>query len=177
MQGLTADRTLAPIYPGLTDSDSMADWDPPFPLDLRRVRPLDEDYWKQFRTTPKAFIRLDVGQRLWRSRYGDRTSIRVTPPADQSPIEARDRYAVRLRALLDPLTTGVSVQDVRADGLKASRGSTDFGEYFTYFSFFLVISALLLAALFFKLGVEQRAREVGLCAPSDTPRGRSRLGR
>src|SRR5262249_19070411 len=49
-----------------------------------------------------------------------------------------------------------------ADGVAASRGSTDFGEYFTYFSFFLVVSALLLAALFFRLGVEQRAREVGL---------------
>src|SRR4029450_13849826 len=35
-------------------------------------------------------------------------------------------------------------------------------EYFAYFSFFLVISALLLAALFFRLGIEQRAREVGL---------------
>ena len=44
----------------------------------------------------------------------------------------------------------------------ASRGATDFGEYFVYFSFFLVVSALLLVALFFKLGVEQRAREVGL---------------
>ena len=31
-----------------------------------------------------------------------------------------------------------------------------------YFSFFLVASALVLAALFFRLGVEQRAREVGL---------------
>src|SRR2546430_13620486 len=40
--------------------------------------------------------------------------------------------------------------------------TTDFGEYFTYFSFFLVFSALMLAALFFRLGVEQRAREVGL---------------
>ena len=54
------------------------------------------------------------------------------------------------------------VRDVRAEGLDASRGATDFGEYFTYFSFFLVVSALMLAALFFKLGVEQRAREVGL---------------
>ena len=54
------------------------------------------------------------------------------------------------------------MRDVRAEGLDASRGATDFGEYFTYFSFFLVVSALLLAALFFKLGVEQRAREVGL---------------
>ena len=38
---------------------------------------------------------------------------------------------------------------------------TDFGEYFTYFSFFLVVSALLLASLFFRLGVEQRLREIG----------------
>src|SRR5207245_10439432 len=52
--------------------------------------------------------------------------------------------------------------DRGADGLAASRGATDFGEYFTYFSFFLVVSALMLAALFFRLGVEQRAREVGL---------------
>jgi predicted lysophospholipase L1 biosynthesis ABC-type transport system permease subunit len=54
------------------------------------------------------------------------------------------------------------VSDVRAQSLDASRGATDFGEYFVYFSFFLVVSALVLAALFFKLGVEQRVREVGL---------------
>ena len=57
---------------------------------------------------------------------------------------------------------GLVVRDVRADGVAASRGATDFGTYFVYFSFFLVVSALLLAALFFKLGVEQRVREVGL---------------
>ena len=57
---------------------------------------------------------------------------------------------------------GLTVRDVRAEGLAASQGATDFGEYFAYFSFFLVVSALLLAALFFRLGVEQRAREVGL---------------
>ena len=37
---------------------------------------------------------------------------------------------------------GLSVQNVRAEGLAASRGATDFGEYFAYFSFFLVVSAL-----------------------------------
>src|SRR5205814_7469718 len=79
-----------------------------------------------------------------------------------SLIDARNRFTIGLRAALDPLATGFSVVDVRAEGLRASRGATDFGEYFTYFSFFLVLSALLLAALFFRLGVEQRAREVGL---------------
>ena len=56
----------------------------------------------------------------------------------------------------------MAVRDVRAEGLAASTGATDFGAYFVYFSFFLVVSALLLASLFFKLGVEQRVREVGL---------------
>jgi ABC-type lipoprotein release transport system permease subunit len=54
------------------------------------------------------------------------------------------------------------VYDVRGQSLAASTGATDFGEYFTYFSTFLVVSALLLAGLFFKLGVEQRLQEVGL---------------
>ena len=57
---------------------------------------------------------------------------------------------------------GLAVRDVRTEGLAASRGATDFGEYFAYFSFFLVVSAITLASLFFKLGVEQRVREVGL---------------
>ena len=76
----TGDRDLAPTYPGISDSPSLADWDPPFPIDLRRIRPADERYWKQYRTTPKAFVPLEVGQRLWRSRYGALTSIRVAPP-------------------------------------------------------------------------------------------------
>ena len=162
IEGAAADRNLAPTYPGISESETLADWDPPFPIDLRRVRRVDEDYWKRYRTTPKAFVPFEVGQQLWRSRYGDRTSVRVFPTADQLPSEIREPFVARLRAAIDPLAAGLSVRDVRADGLSASRGATDFGEYFTYFSFFLVISALLLAALFFRLGIEQRAREVGL---------------
>jgi ABC-type lipoprotein release transport system permease subunit len=75
---------------------------------------------------------------------------------------ARAEYERQLRAAIDPLATAFAVRDVRAEGVGASRGATDFGAYFVYFSFFLVVSALLLAALFFKLGVEQRVREVGL---------------
>ena len=56
---------------------------------------------------------------------------------------------------------GVQVIPVRDQGQAASRGATDFGEYFLYFSFFLVVSALMLTTLFFKLGIEQRAREIG----------------
>jgi hypothetical protein len=74
----------------------------------------------------------------------------------------RDVFLPKLRAAIDPVALGLTVRNVRAQSLDASRGATDFGEYFVYFSFFLVVSALVLAALFFKLGVEQRVREVGL---------------
>jgi ABC-type lipoprotein release transport system permease subunit len=162
LAGAAADRDLAPEYPGITGSESLADWDPPFPLDLGRVRPVDEEYWREYRTTPKAFVPLAAGQQLWRSRYGALTSIRLAPAPGVSLDDALDRYSAILRAALDPIAAGLGVRDVRAEGLAASRGATDFGEYFAYFSFFLVVSALMLAALFFKLGVEQRAREIGL---------------
>jgi len=156
------DRKMAPSYPGITDSPTLDDWDPPFPVDLRRIRKVDEQYWEKYRTTPKAFLPLATGQQLWQTRYGSITSMRVRPVEGQSLAQARDLYAQRLRAAADPLALGLAVIDVRAQGLEASRGATDFGEYFVYFSFFIVVSALLLVALFFKLGIEQRVREVGL---------------
>ena len=155
-------RDLAPVFPGITDSPTLDDWDPPFPVDLSTVRPVDEEFWKTHRTTPKAYISLAAGQGLWRSRYGALTSLRVDVPAGDSLASVQERLTAALRQAIDPLGAGMAVRDVRASGLEASRGATDFGEYFVYFSFFLVVSALLLASLFFKLGVEGRVREVGL---------------
>lgn len=160
--GAAADRDLSPAYPGITDADTLGDWNPPFPIELKRVRPVDETYWKQYRTTPKAFIAFEEGQRLWQSRYGDRTSVRLVPAAGQTVEAARAGFSTAMGSQIDPAAMGLSIRNVRAESLAASSGSTDFGEYFVYFSFFLVASALVLAALFFRLGVEQRAREVGL---------------
>ena len=95
-----------------------------------------------------------------RSRPYARRRPRASPLGLQ---EAREQIEQRLRARIDPLAARAWLcETCAAEGLSASRGATDFGEYFVYFSFFLVVSALLLVALFFKLGVEQRAREVGL---------------
>ena len=154
LKGTAADREFAPKYPGITESESLHDWDPPFPLDLSRVRPIDDQYWKQYRTTPKAFVPLARGQQLWGTRFGRLTSIRIFPPSEA--------YGNALRAALDPAKMGLTVFAVKARGLEAARGATDFGEYFIYFSFFLMVSALLLTGLFFKLGVEQRMREIGV---------------
>lgn len=159
--GLAADRDLVPDYPGISQSPSLSDWDPPFPVDLKRIRKQDEDYWHQYRTTPKAFIPLTAGQELWGSRFGKLTAIRVASRTDMPVEQALGKYRQALQATLEPTSRGLNIVAVRRQGLEASRGATDFGEYFLYFSLFLVVSALLLSALFFKLGIEQRLREIG----------------
>src|SRR6185436_17719235 len=142
----------------ITGTENLSDWDPPFPIDLNRVRKEDEDYWHQYKTTPKAFIPLSAAQNLWATRFGKLTSIRIESRGNQ--LSAED-YGKSLRKSLDPELMGFQVIAVRNQGQAASRGATDFGEYFLYFSFFLVVSALMLTTLFFKLGIEQRAREIG----------------
>jgi ABC-type lipoprotein release transport system permease subunit len=156
MKGLANDRDVAPRYPGITDAKDVSSWDPPFPMDLSKIRPKDEDYWDKYNTTPKAFIPLAAGQGLWKSRWGRLTAIRF------SPVEAAEPLRARLRASLDPVANGLVAIPLREQSLAASRGATDFGEYFSYFSFFLMAAALMLAGLFFRLSVEQRASEVGL---------------
>jgi hypothetical protein len=162
LRGPAADRDLVPEFPGVTDSLSLSRWDPPFPIDLRRVRPRDEEYWARRRATPKAFLALARGQELFGHRLGRLTSLRLFPAAGADLESVRGVYAGALRTALDPAARGFAVEAVRARGLEAARGSTDFGEYFAYFNAFLVGAALLLAGLFFRLGVEQRLREIGL---------------
>ncbi len=160
--GLGADRRLVPEYPGITGAESLADWDPPFPIDLSRVRPVDEAYWHQFRTTPKAFIAYERGRDLWRSRYGALTSLRYPLEAGARGDETVASFSRALRAEVPAAAMNVRIIPARALAVAASEGATDFGEYFTYFSFFIVVSALLLVVLFFRLGVEQRLRQTGL---------------
>ena len=162
IEGFAGDRRLAPEYPGITAANSLADWDPPFPVDLSRVRPQDEAYWKTFRTTPKAFIDFQRGRELWKTRYGAATSVRFAVPsgADANAMATRVRNA--LRPVLQPQSAGLAIVPVRRDALAASEGATDFGAYFTYFSFFIVAASVLLALLFFRLGIEQRLRQIGV---------------
>ncbi len=152
MSGAGGDRTLTPEYPGITDAGDVMSWDPPFPVDMSRVRQADEDYWDAWRGAPKAFIPLEVGQRLWPSPFGALSSLRAAPVDPAWPSAQR----------LDAFAAGLTVRDARAEAVAAAGGTTDFGEYFVYFSFFLVVSGLLLAGMFFALSVEQRARELGV---------------
>jgi len=160
-----ADPNLVPPYPGVTDTDRISDWDPPFPIDMRRIRDRDEAYWDTYRATPKAFVTLEEGQKLWArdaDRFGGLTSLRVYTPAGDSPATTAAAFAARLRRELDVRSAGFVFDPIRRRALEAGQGTTDFAGLFIGFSAFLIASAALLVALLFRLGVERRAAEIGL---------------
>src|SRR5206468_191218 len=57
---------------------------------------------------------------------------------------------------------GMVFRPVKYQQLAASSGSTDFAGLFIGFSFFLLIAAVMLVAMLFRLSVEQRSRQLGL---------------
>jgi ABC-type lipoprotein release transport system permease subunit len=170
MTGAAADRTLMPEFPGLEKAESTRDWDSSLPIQLDRIRPKDEAYWKQYRGTPKAFVTLAAGQKMWANRFGDLTAVRYAPGTSASDVSR-----IILRSLT-PASIGLSFQPVREQARAASDQAQDFGQLFLGFSFFLIVAALLLMALLFQFGIETRAVEVGtLLATGFTPRQVRRL--
>ncbi len=162
MRGLHADRSLMPEFPGLTKAESTRDWDAGFDL-VHPIRDADEAYWKQWRGTPKAFITLAAGQKMWANRFGELTAIRWFAGTDQAG-QVRDGVAAKIRADLDPADVGLRFTDVRTPALAAAEGGTgkEFGGLMIGFSFFLITSALLLTAMLFSFSLGQRASETGI---------------
>ena len=155
LAGIYADRGLMPEFPGIAKAEKTEDWDAGFPIEMGKIRPKDEAYWKQHRGTPKGFISLAAGQQLWGNRFGDVTAIRFA--GEQS----REELAARLMAQLKPSALGMSFMPVREQALAASSSGQDFGQLFLGFSFFLIIAALILMGLMFQFGLEQRVTEIG----------------
>lgn len=176
MQGLAADRGVVPDYPGIREARDMAEWDPPFPVDLDRIRPADEEYWDDWGATPKAFVSAATGRELWATRYGATTAVRVVLPPESDASAVAAEIAEGLARRLDPSRFGLEFRGVRQRGVEASAGATDFAQLFLAFSAFLIIAAALLVGLLFRLGVDRRVREIGLELAVGFPVARVRRG-
>lgn len=161
LAGEADDPDWTPPFPGITDKLDIGSWEnPPFPPYstkqlMKRIRPIDEEYWKRYRATPKAYISLADGQKLWGTRFGKLTSARIFN-------QEADAFTKKLLAQLSPARAGFVVQPVRALAAQASAGNNDFSLFFFYFSFFLIVAALVLAALLVRLNLERRGPELGL---------------
>ena len=163
------DPDLTPMVPGVTDQDSISDWDLPFQLE-REITPADDLYWNEYRLTPKAFIPLAEGKRLFGSRFGQTTGLRISSRGgrghrcDERAVDRGHRAGVESARMDDPT-------DSRSSQLAASRGTTPFDGLFLALSMFVILAAVMLIAMLFRLGLVQRMKQYGiLLAVGWTPR-------
>jgi ABC-type antimicrobial peptide transport system permease subunit len=175
MTVLGADPGLTPTYEGITNTKRITDWNPPFPMDMKRIRPKDEAYWDKYKATPKVFVSLETGLKLWAEpdpRYGRLTSIRIGPGPGLDLAVTAKRFEEELLKRLKPEDFGLKFEPVRAQALASAEGSTDFGMLVIGFSSFLIAAAAMLVALLFRLGVERRAAQIGLLQSIGWPRNK-----
>lgn len=162
----SVDQDLTPFVEGVTNVDSFGDWDQPFDMEMKRITGRDDEYWEAHKATPKAFVSLATAEKFWNSRFGRYTSIRIASEGVVLPAERlqiiQNRLAAEMQPLIDPLKLGLGFRPVRAEGLLASAGANDFTGLFIGFSFFLILSAILLASLMFQLSIRERVAQIGL---------------
>jgi putative ABC transport system permease protein len=159
-------KAWTPEFPGVSDVDNCRDWEPGIPMDMKAIRDKDEEYWDEFKGTPKGFISLAAGQKLWANRFGNLTAIRM-PDEGQTAEAKANMLALRLN-LSD---VGLIPRDFKADASAAAQGSVDFGGLFIGLSMFLIAAALVFAALLFLFTLERRASQIGLLLAVGWTRG------
>ena len=157
------DPALTPVVEGVTDQDSIDDWDPPFPFDQRRVRDEDDLYWDYYRTTPKAFVSLADGKEMWKSRFGGATSVRVPLAVDDDEAAVK-ALETEVESALQPVKSelGFRFIPIKQKSLTAAAGTTPFEGLFIGFNFFLITAALMLIAILIQLAMQMRAKDLGL---------------
>jgi putative ABC transport system permease protein len=161
-------REWTPDFPGITESENCRDWKPGIPIDQSLIRDKDDAYWKERKGTPKLFLTLNDGQKLWTNRFGGLTSLWVE---SGDTVESLTKTA---QEKLTPSQAGLVTVGVKAAAGKAVSESMDFGMLFVSMSAFLIGTALLLAVLLFLFGTGQRAAQIGLLRASGWTPGQVR---
>lgn len=157
------DSAWTPNVPGITDQESISKWDTPFPL-TRKVSKADDQYWTDHRLTPKLYISSELGIKHFGSRFGKASSIRFDDLKSDDAGEIEKQITKIARTKMSDL--GWREIPLRQQQLQASSGTTPFDALFLSLSFFVIVAALLLVALLFRLAIEQRADHWGLLMAS-----------
>lgn len=150
---------LMPDFPGMSDAGNCRDWETGSPVVLAKIRDKDEAYWTNYRGTPKAFIAMDSGQKLWANIFGQVTAFRFSVASENLPL-----LLSKLMGAMRPAQNGLVFRPVQDEGMLAAVNATEFGQLFLGLSFFIIAAALLLTALLFSLHIRRRMAEAGVLA-------------
>ncbi len=128
------DSLLMADFPGLTHVESCTEWDSDVPIDMKRVKKVDEDYWYDYRQRPKALVSYEAMAPEWGNAFGNATALRFPNTNDQ----------LSVLNSLTPGDAGVRLYHPRAQGLDSAKGGVDFAGLFLALGSFLIVAAILL---------------------------------
>lgn len=151
------DRILMPHLPGLSDAGNCRDWKTDIPIDLKKIRDKDEQYWNIYKGTPKAYITLKKGRELWQNQYGSLTTLIY----DETAITSVKAENI-IKSSLNIFNTEFKINNVKEEGLKSANSSVDFGQLFAGLGMFIIFSGLLLTVLLFRLSLKRRKSQIEL---------------
>jgi putative ABC transport system permease protein len=151
------DQSMMPSFPGLSNAGSCNEWEAGVPVDFSKIRPKDEDYWKRYKGTPKAFISQAKALELWSNKYGKYTAFRF----NEKELNQKDLEKLML-SVMSPNLLNLSFVSVRSAGVSAANNMVDFGELFLSLSFFIIFAGVLLTILIYSLNLDSRSQENGI---------------
>jgi putative ABC transport system permease protein len=170
MEEFALEEELVPEFPGLSNVESCKDWKIGMPMDQKLLEDTpNEEYWDEYRDTPKALITLAAGQSMWSNRFGGLTAVRFDRGSTSS-----EQIMDGLSKNMGPRDVGLEVRAVRDDAAAAASQAMDLGGLFLGMSFFLLGSALMLTGLLYAFGAQQRAEEIGVLSALGYTRPRIR---
>lgn len=152
-----SDSTRVPHLPGLSNAGHCREWEAGVPIYLDAIRDIDEEYWNDYKGTPKAFVSEGAALKMWSNRFGNYSAVRF--PSDKFDIE---KYNQLFAQEIEPADLGMSISPIREQGVQAAQNGTDFSGLFIGLSFFLLLAGIILTVLLFRFNLESRSSQIGL---------------
>jgi len=149
-----SDPMLMPDFPGISGSTTCSGWDAGVPILLDKIREKDEDYWNEFRGTPKAFISYETGEKIWGNNFGPATAVRFPRSMDPGEIESD------LTDSFSPSVSGFTISDIRKKSTSAAGTGVDFSSLFLGLGIFINISCIILLSFAVSLFFDSRKEQV-----------------
>lgn len=127
LSAFMSDRLLSTEFPGLSNVEKCTDWDSDLPIKMDRIHKDDEEFWNQYKHTPKAIVAYDAVAADWGSSFGVATALRLE--SDSISLNPHDF---------------LTVVSPREQGVYSANNGTDFSSLFLSLGFFIILSAILL---------------------------------
>lgn len=156
------DPGLMPPFPGIKGKASCGDWKPPIPINYSTMTQEDLNYWVGHAGTPKAYISLGRGIRMWGNDLGNITTVKALPAAGANTTELASLVGGRLNASITPAEMGVVVDRIKQDSIESVAGLAIVTEALMAFGSAVTASGMVLIYVSVIANIESRRREIGL---------------